>query len=184
VSIGDRFINLLRSNINAVFERGNDGGRRSVRIEELSDNEIEAEMIRRRARREAAERAADGGSYSEEDWAEVEEAVGGSKRYRRTGRRNTGSYQRAGAGYGTGAARRAAAAGRDPRLAQLYAQLECTYGSDLTAVRKAYRAMMRKYHPDMHSLSPEKQRVATELSQRLTSTYNELKRVLSSPGAS
>jgi DnaJ-domain-containing protein 1 len=183
VSLGDRFINLLRSNINAVFERGHDGAG-SVRIEELSDDEIEAEMIRRRARREAAERAADSGSYSEDDWAEVEEAMRGSKRYRRTGQRTTGSYQRAGAGYGTGTARRAAAAGRDPRLAQLYTQLECTYGSDLTAVRKAYRAMMRKYHPDMHSGRPEKQRVATDLSQRLTSTYNELKRLLSSPGAS
>jgi len=180
VSIGDRFINLLRSNINAVFERGRAEGIKSAPIEDLSDSEIAAEMARRRMRREAAERAAASGSYSQEDWDEVEEAVRGSKRYRRTGRRNTGSYQRV----GYGAARRGSASGRDPRLAQYYAQLECPYGSDLTAVRKAYRSMMRKYHPDMHSGSPEKQRVATDLSQRLTAAYNELKRLLGSAGPS
>ena len=177
MSIGDRFINLLRSNINAVFERDRPDSSGSLRIEELSEEDLEAELTRRRLRREAAERAADG-SYNEEAWAEVEEAVRNSGRFRRTGRRNTGSYRRT-TGFGAGAARRTATPGRDPRLAQLYAQLECPYGADLNAVRKAYRAMMRKYHPDMHSNSPDKQHVATELSQRLTTAYNELKRLLS-----
>jgi curved DNA-binding protein CbpA len=41
--------------------------------------------------------------------------------------------------------------------------------------------MMRKYHPDMHSGNPDKQRLATDLSQRLTTAYNELRRVLATP---
>jgi curved DNA-binding protein CbpA len=69
----------------------------------------------------------------------------------------------------------------DPRLAQFYAQLECPYGADIITVRKQYRALMRKYHPDLFSNSPEKLRIATELSQKLTLAYNELRRVLGNP---
>jgi hypothetical protein len=181
VSIGKRFLNLVRSNLNAVLDRSTsrDRGRH---IEDLSDQELEAELARRRHRRDAAERAASSTTgYSAEDWDEVERAVsdGTGNRYRRTGRRPTGTYRRA-AGAGP---RRGSTAGRDPRLAQLYAQLECPYGADLNTVRKHYRAMMRKYHPDMHSGNPEKQRIATDLSQRLTMAYNELRRLLS-PGGS
>jgi curved DNA-binding protein CbpA len=38
-------------------------------------------------------------------------------------------------------------------------------------VRKSYRALMRKYHPDRHAGSPDKQRAATELAQKLTLAY-------------
>ena len=180
MSIGKRFLNLVRSNINAVLDRtsSRDRGRH---IEDLSEAELEAELARRRHRRDAAERAASSTTgYSAEDWDEVERAVSdGGGRYRRTGRRPTGAYRRATGG----PTRRGATAGRDPRLAQLYAQLECPYGSDVTTVRKHYRAMMRKYHPDMHSGSPEKQRIATDLSQRLTMAYNELRRLLSPSGS-
>jgi DnaJ-domain-containing protein 1 len=173
VSIGKRLINLVRANIHSVLDRP---GRSSVSkpLEDLSDYELEAELNRRRQRRDAAERAASE-DYSKAAWEEVEEAMRGGERYRRTGRRRTGNYRRY---TGGGGSRRQGT--RDPRLAQLYAQLECPYGADLTTVRKHYRTMMRKYHPDMHSGSPEKQRVATDLSQRLTMAYNELRRLLSS----
>jgi DnaJ-domain-containing protein 1 len=181
VSISKRLLKLVRSNITTLLERSQSKGSGSVRIEELSDAELEAELVRRRLRREAAERAA-ADSYTKEAWEEVEQAVkNGTGRYRTTGRRSTGTYRRA-TGFGAGGRRTSTSTSqtRDPRLAQLYAQLECPYGADLTAVRKAYRAMMRKYHPDMHSGNPDKQRVATELSQRLTMAYNELRRHLSS----
>jgi DnaJ-domain-containing protein 1 len=182
VSIGKRLANLVRSNLNAVLDRTAgklERTRGAANIEDLTDEELEAELVRRRQRRTAAERAADatgGESYSADDWDEVERAVGDTGRYRTT--RRTGAYRRAAPG-----ARRGPSVGspsmRDPRLAQLYAQLECPYGSDMTTVRKHYRALMRKYHPDMHSESPEKLRVATDLSQRLTAAYNELRRLLS-----
>lgn len=181
MSIGKRLLNLVRSNLSSVFERATAKGEgaRGGNLEDMSEEEIEAELLRRRERRTAAERAADstGAGYSAEDWNEMEQAVRDGSRYRTTGRRSTrrtGSY--------TAGARRGASVGspgtRDPRLAQLYAQLECPYGSDLTTIRKHYRALMRKYHPDMHSTHPDKQRVATDLSQRLTGAYNELRRLL------
>jgi DnaJ-domain-containing protein 1 len=178
VSIGRRLVDLVRSNFGSLFDREEHAGKSSssssssTRLEDLSDEELELELQRRRQRREAAERAADR-SVEAEAWSEVEAAMREqSGRFRsssgRRGRRTTGP---------TAAASRRPA-GQDPRLAQLYAQLECPYGADMNAVRKQYRALMRKYHPDMHSNSPEKQRLATELSQRLTMAYNDLRRTL------
>ena len=176
MSLGKRFVRLVRSNLNALIDRtadwqGDDGDRR---IEDLTDEELEAELRRRKQRREAAHRAADsatGPSYEQQAWDEVDQAVRGSGRFRHAGQRPRRPSQRYDA---TGRHRTGAA--RDPHMARLYAQLECPYGADMTAVRKQYRAMMRKYHPDMHSSSPDKQRLATELSQKLTSAYNELRR--------
>jgi hypothetical protein len=38
--------------------------------------------------------------------------------------------------------------------------------------------MMRKYHPDLHASSPEKQKAANELAQRLTESYKLLEKRL------
>ena len=168
MSIGKRFVHLVKANLNALVDRSESSGsfRAGGRpLEELSDEELEREILRRKERREAAERAASR-SYEQEAMDEVERALREkSGRFRTSGYR-TGSY---------GPPRPPA---QDPRLAQLYAQLECPYGADLTTVRKHYRALMLKYHPDMHSARPDKQRLATDLSQRLTQAYNELRRLL------
>jgi len=66
--------------------------------------------------------------------------------------------------------------GDDVRRA--YAALELPVGSDFEAVRKAYRALMRKYHPDRHTATPEKQKAATELAQKLTHAYAILEKHL------
>jgi hypothetical protein len=177
VSIGRRFVELVRSNINALFERSSAEERRA--LEELSDEELERELERRRARRDAAERAASRPA-EQEAWDEVEQAMRDGSRYRTSGRR-TGSQRRSTVPPGGGPGRRPLSGAAEARITQLYAQLECPYGADLTTVRKHYRALMLKYHPDMHSRSTEKQRLATELSQRLTAAYNELRRALSGP---
>lgn len=175
MSISRRLANLVRSNLSSLLDRAADGAP-GTRLEDLSDAELEAELARRKARREAAQRAASQttrgtGAASVEDqaWQEVEEAMRGRGRRSPGGRR--ASQTRA----------RARSAGMDVRLAQLYAQLECPYGADMDTVRKKYRALMRKYHPDVHSRDADKQRVATELSQRLTAAYNELRRRLERP---
>ncbi len=166
MSIGKRFIHLVKSNINSIMDRPELSGRSwggSAPLEDLSDEELEREILRRKERREAADRAASQ-SYEQEAMDEVERSLREkSGRFRTSGRR-TGSYS-------------ASAPAQDPRLAQLYAQLECPYGSDLNTVRKHYRALMLKYHPDMHSKRPDKQRLATDLSQRLTQAYNDLRRL-------
>jgi len=38
--------------------------------------------------------------------------------------------------------------------------------------------LMRKYHPDHHTGSPEKQRAANEVAQRLTESYKLLEKKL------
>ena len=63
---------------------------------------------------------------------------------------------------------------QDPKLAQYYANLEIPYGSDLATVRKAWKDLLKKYHPDLHSIDPAKKKVAEELSQELNRAYQEL----------
>ena len=190
MSIGKRFVRLVRSNLNTLLEKSPHWEANQARIEDLSDEELQAELERRRTRREAAEQAANraGSTTSREDnagatranaprgvdeqaWREVEDAMRGEPRRTRT-RQQRGYRQQNTAGA------RGNAGGGD-RTAQLYAQLECPYGADINTVRKQYRALMRKYHPDLHSRDAEKQRLATDLSQRLTAAYNELRQLLS-----
>jgi len=52
----------------------------------------------------------------------------------------------------------------DTELRRAYASLEVPYGSDFETVRSAYRALMRKYHPDRHAQTPEKQKAASNAS--------------------
>lgn len=66
----------------------------------------------------------------------------------------------------------------DPVLARYYANLELPYGADLITVRQAWKNLLRKYHPDLHSHDPDKRRVATELTQGLNRAYEELEKRL------
>ena len=66
----------------------------------------------------------------------------------------------------------------DPVLAKYYANLELPYGADLETVRKAWKKLVRKYHPDLHSTDPVKRRLANELSQGLNRAYEEIKKKL------
>lgn len=156
-------MDLVRSNIHALADRAGDWshGAAAPRIEELSDEELEAELKRRKLQREAATRA----------------AADARQRPKTSNSAQQGPRTRA---HGqTRGARGASSRGQDPaKLARLYAQLECPYGADLTSVRKHYRRLMRKYHPDLHAGDPERQRLATELAQRLTSAYNDLRSAL------
>ena len=62
----------------------------------------------------------------------------------------------------------------DKQLAQYYANLELKPGATLEDVKKAYRDMMRRYHPDKFLGDPEKHRAATELASSLTEAYRKL----------
>lgn len=66
----------------------------------------------------------------------------------------------------------------DPQLAQYYANLEIPYGADLETARRAWKRLLKKCHPDLHTKDPEKKRVADELSARLTQAFQELERAL------
>jgi DnaJ-domain-containing protein 1 len=60
------------------------------------------------------------------------------------------------------------------QLQTWYARLETPYGSDAATVRRAFRDLMRRYHPDRFTDDPEREAKATRLSQELTVAYEGL----------
>ena len=59
----------------------------------------------------------------------------------------------------------------DQRLAGYYANLEIPYGSDLATARRAWKRLMKKYHPDLHAQDPERRRLANQITAELTRAY-------------
>ncbi|HSZ83559.1 MAG TPA: J domain-containing protein [Polyangia bacterium] len=164
MSIGKRLIDLARSELNSLLDKaaevdepedrssdraGDRSGDRwndrwSGELGNISDGELQAELERRRQAREEAEEAA-------------------------RGPRPASASARPSGGPRAEPPRRTAAG--DQAVRKAYAALEIPPGSDFETVRKAYRRLMRKYHPDLHGGSPEAQRAATDLTQRLTEAY-------------
>ncbi len=66
----------------------------------------------------------------------------------------------------------------EPVLARYYANLELPYGAGLDTVHRTWRRLVKKYHPDLHSVDEQKKRTATELVQGLNRAYEELARHL------
>ena len=62
----------------------------------------------------------------------------------------------------------------DERIAQYYKSLEIPYDSDKETIRKAWKQLLKKYHPDKHSTDPEKREIAHQLTQELNRAYREL----------
>lgn len=75
---------------------------------------------------------------------------------------------------GSGSARPPRPGSTEAQVAEWYKVLDLQAGADLAQIKSSYRQMMRKYHPDMHAGSPQKQKAATELSMRVTTAYNGL----------
>ena len=156
MSIGRRLIDLARAELNSLLDkaaRTDDedeayGSRHRTQRDAsgMTDDELAAEIERRRQARE-----------------EVEDAIHGRKRPSTPPPRS--------------APPRRTAAG-DDAIRKAYAALEVSPGADFETVRRSYRRMMRKYHPDLHGGSVDKQRAATDLTQRLTEAYKTLERHL------
>ncbi|HVZ71888.1 MAG TPA: J domain-containing protein [Polyangia bacterium] len=156
MSIGKRLIDLARSELNSLLDRAADldedlrGDEWGGDLGRMSDAELEAELERRRRAREEAEEAATGRK------AEPEKKDAGARRPEPPLRTPAG----------------------DAAVRRAYAALEVPPGSDFETVRRAYRRLMRKYHPDLHGGSPEAQRAANDLTQRLTESYKLLEKQL------
>jgi DnaJ-domain-containing protein 1 len=60
----------------------------------------------------------------------------------------------------------------EAQLADWYGVLGLQPGAELPQIKSSYRQMMRKYHPDMHASTPQKQKAATELSVKVTTADN------------
>jgi DnaJ-domain-containing protein 1 len=151
VSIGRRLIDMARSELNSLLD---------VAAKHAGDDDDEEAT---------PSRAAGGGDEAE--WhrraqQEVEDAI--------HGRKTPEPPPRASARPGGGKAPVTEAT----KVQKAYAALEVPAGSDFETVRKSYRTLMRKYHPDHHTGSPEKQRAANEVAQRLTESYKLLEKKL------
>src|SRR6185295_13687877 len=159
MSIGKRLIDLARAELNSLLDR-------AARTEDEDDRS------RRRWNSGGAERGGDFAGMSDAELTaeierrrkardEVEEAVHGK---RRTAPPPPRTPLRTASG--------------DDALRKAYAALEVPAGSDFDTVKKSYRRLMRKYHPDLHTGAPEKSRAATDLTQRLTQAYKTLEKHL------
>jgi DnaJ-domain-containing protein 1 len=163
MSISKRFLNMARAELNALLDKAStwDSSRdpdedlyRRYGIDELTDEQLEAELERRHRARATAKAKVNAPRSS----------PAGSGSRPRPARPSSGPVPRR--------------PSPDDEVRRAYAALEVPVGSNFETVRKSYRALMRKYHPDHHSGSPEKQKTATELTQKLTDAYKLLERRL------
>jgi DnaJ-domain-containing protein 1 len=161
MGLGRRILDLARANLNALLEKA----AAETTVDELTDEELEAELARRRdlRQREEAERKS---REAAEDAARERytQRTGQPPPPRRESKRKVPP--------------RVPPPSSERRLRDLYAQLEVPYGSNFDEVKKSFRRLMRKYHPDLHTGNPEKQKVATQLTMSLTQAYNELEQHL------
>jgi hypothetical protein len=63
----------------------------------------------------------------------------------------------------------------DEALRPDYANLEVPFGSDIEMVRKSYKSLMLKYHPDKHAGDPEKQRIALEITKKINESFERIR---------
>jgi DnaJ-domain-containing protein 1 len=168
MSIGKRLFNLAKSELSSLLDRATEAERmigqgrdpdedlyRRFSLDEITDQELEAEIELRHRARQAQARGAAAGPRA---------ARGTATGARASEQAGPGSTRATG-----GAQARKPAS--DDELRRAYTALEVPLGSDFATVRKSYRTLMRKYHPDRHAGSPEKQKAATELAQKLSAAY-------------
>ena len=160
MTISKRLFDMARAELNSLLDKASTWDSphdpdadlyHRYGLDELTDEQLEAELERRHRARAAAKTAAP-----------------------RPAAASSASRPRP--------ARPASESPRKPspedEVRRAYAALEVPVGSNFDTVRKSYRTLMRKYHPDHHTGSPEKQKVATELAQKLTEAYATLERRL------
>jgi DnaJ-class molecular chaperone len=71
-----------------------------------------------------------------------------------------------------GDARRAA---RDEALRQDYANLEVPFGADIETVRRSYKHLILKYHPDKYAGDPQKQKAALEITKKINESFEKIR---------
>jgi DnaJ-domain-containing protein 1 len=144
-----------------------------------------ASAAAREARRRAAEQR-EARVHKERGAAEAQERAAREKAFReaqaqaRSQSRSTGAR----AGSSRQSSRRRRSGARRPfgrqgdKIAEYYKVLDLPVGAPFADVKKQFRTLMRKYHPDRHVGNPKKQKAATELTMRVTQAYNELEKHL------
>ncbi len=65
--------------------------------------------------------------------------------------------------------------GEIENLREDYANLEVSPGASFEQVKRSYKKMLRRYHPDRHSMDPEKLKLATEITTKINESYSRIK---------
>ncbi len=118
-----------------------------------------------------------------EAWEELEE-------YLRTGRNSPRPKETAGrdrredrpgraSPAGPGGAGKAAV---NEALRPDYANLQVAFGAPFEEVRRSYKRLLQRYHPDRFAGDPEKQRTATLITQRIIDSYRRISQEVKKPG--
>lgn len=155
VSITKRFWDLARANVSdfrSAFtsdEGGLSADERRVLDAELRQRNEDGSVGSRAGRAARTVRSA-----AEDAWERAYEAA----------------QARAGASGGYGGAR------VDPEKERLkwHKVLEVEPGADFESIRRSYRRLVMKFHPDRFAQDPEKYKVATEVTRKITEAYEGL----------
>jgi DnaJ-class molecular chaperone len=158
MSIGKRLIDLARAELNSLLDKA----------AHVDDEEDEYRPPRRPG--------SSSSEYASLSDKELEEEIERRRQAREEVERATSRTRRPEPRTSAPPPRRTAAG--DEAIRKAYAALEVPAGSDLETVKRSYRRLMRKYHPDLNAGSTERQRAATDLSQRLTEAYKTLEKHL------
>ena len=57
-----------------------------------------------------------------------------------------------------------------------YKILELEYGSDFNSIKKSYKKLLKKYHPDLFLNKPEKLKSAQEVTRQINEAYTYFER--------
>ena len=57
-----------------------------------------------------------------------------------------------------------------------YKILELEYGADFNQIKKAYRRLLKKYHPDLYQTEPEKLKTAQKVTKQINEAYTYFER--------
>jgi DnaJ-domain-containing protein 1 len=63
----------------------------------------------------------------------------------------------------------------DESLRRDYANLEVAFGADIETVRKGYKRLIMKYHPDKFGNDAEKQRTALEITKKINESFERIR---------
>ncbi len=98
-------------------------------------------------------------------WEELEDYLGsGSERHNRAAGRDSGGQR---------AHRPEPPA--DESLRQDFKNLEVPFGADIETVRRSYKALILRYHPDKFASDPERQRVALEITKKINESFERIR---------
>ena len=103
-----------------------------------------------------------------EAWDELNAYLNGDEEIRSDGSAQYRSQDRSGASVNSDR-------GEMEHLREDYAILEVPFGAPFEQVKRSYKKMLRRYHPDRHSSDPEKLKLATEITTKINESYNRIK---------